>query len=417
MSEEPYSNLDTLEDAGETLRRRQVMRRVKILAAVVVVLLVVGAGRTVMSRISNNKTLEAVTLEQARQYVKTTYPKAAGTGQTLALPGTLQGYVQAPIAARASGYLRRWHKDIGSVVKKGDLLAEIDAPEIDQQLSQAIAARQQAAASLQLATSTMERWEALRKKDAVSQQELDERRSNAAQARANLSAAEANVERLRQMAGFKRVVAPFAGVITRRNVDTGDLIDAGGGAGRTMFVLAQTDPLRVYVSVPQTYAQRVKPGQEVNVTQSELLGQVFKGQVARTSAAIDTATRTMQIDVTLPNREGLLMPGAYVQVSLPLQATKALTIPTNALMIRGTGMSVAVVDAQGRIALKPIKIGRNYGENVEVLEGVTIEDQLVLNPSDSLNDGDQVSVAPPAKPAAAANAGPDKAAKAAKAAQ
>ena len=415
MSEESHSNLDALENSGGELRRRQVMRRVKIITAVVVVLLVVGAGRTVMSRISNNKTLEAGTLEQAKRYVKTASPKAGGAGQTLALPGTLQGYVQAPISARASGYLRRWHKDIGSVVKKGDLLAEIDAPEIDQQLSQAVAARQQAAASLQLAASTMERWEALRKKDAVSQQELDERRSNAAQAKANLSAADANVERLRQMQSFKRVVAPFAGVITRRNVDTGDLIDAGGGAGRTMFVLSQTDPLRVYVNVPQTYAQRVKPGQEVNVTQSELLGHTFKGQVARTSAAIEPSTRTMQIEVTLPNREGLLMPGAYVQVALPLQATKALTIPTNALMIRGSGMSVAIVDAQGRIALKPIKIGRNYGENLEVLEGVTTEDQLVLNPSDSLTDGDQVSVAPAAKQASAAaeKAGAAKAAKAA----
>src|SRR5688572_8001779 len=208
MSEESDSNLDLLERQGESLKRRQVMRRVKILTAVVVVLLVVGAGRTVMSRISNNKTLEAGTAEQSKQYVKTAQPKAGGAGQTLALPGTLQGYIQAPISARASGYLRRWHKDIGSVVRKGELLAEIDAPELDQQLSQAIAARQQAAASLQLAASTMERWEALRKKDAVSQQELDERRSNAAQAKANLSAAEANVERLRQMESFKRVVAP-----------------------------------------------------------------------------------------------------------------------------------------------------------------------------------------------------------------
>jgi RND family efflux transporter MFP subunit len=401
------SNLTALEHESDDRRRRQVMRRVKIITTVAIVLLVIGAGRTVMSRISNNKVLEAGTIEQAKLYVKTAYPQSGGAGQTLALPGTLQGYVQSPIAARASGYLRRWHKDIGSVVKKGDLLAEIDAPEIDQQLSQASAARQQAAASLQLATSTMERWEALRKKDAVSQQELDERRSHAAQAHANLAAAEANVERLRQLQGFKRVVAPFAGVITRRNVDTGDLIDAGGGAGRTMFVLAQTDPLRVYVNVPQTYAQRVKPGQEVNVTQSELLGQVFKGKVARTAAAIDTATRTMQIEVTLPNREGLLMPGAYVQVSLPLAVSKALTIPTNALMIRGKGMSVAVVDSDGRVTLKPVTIGRNYGQHLEVLDGVTIADQLVLSPSDSLADGDQVIVAPASKPA------PEKAARAA----
>ncbi|MEA3158140.1 MAG: hypothetical protein QOK44_5729, partial [Betaproteobacteria bacterium] len=329
-----------------------------------------------------------------------------------ALPGTLQGFVQSPIAARASGYLRRWYKDIGSRVAKGELLAEIDAPEIDQQLSQAIAARQQTASSLQLANSTMERWEALRKKDAVSQQELDERRSGDAQARANLAAADANVQRLRQLEGFKRVVAPFAGVITRRNVDVGDLIDAGGGSGRAMFLLSQTDPLRVYVNVPQTYAQLVKPGQEVKVTMSELLGRTFRGEVARTAASIDASTRTMQVEVTLPNRDGVLMPGAYVQVLLPLQASRAMTIPTNALMIRGEGMRVALVDSENRIRLRPIKIGRNYGESLEVIEGVAPTDQLVLNPSDSLAEGDVVAVAPPAKgapPAKSAEATSEKA--------
>jgi RND family efflux transporter MFP subunit len=189
------------------------------------------------------------------------------------------------------------------------------------------------------------------------------------------------------------VVAPFAGVITRRNVDVGDLIDAGG-AGRALFMLTQTDPLRVYVNVPQSYAQLIKPGQEVSVTQAELLGQTFHGKVARTSASIDAATRTMQIEVSLPNRDGTLLPGAYVQVSLPLQSGKALTIPTNALLFRGEGMRVAVVDSGSRVRLHPIKIGRNYGETVEVLDGVVGSDQLVLNPSDSLAEGDQVTIAP-----------------------
>jgi RND family efflux transporter MFP subunit len=400
MTEERHHQLGihTLEadEHGEQLKRRQIVRRAKILSAVVLVLLAVGAGRTVMSRMSNEKKLEEGTAENAKLYVRTASPKTAGAGQTLALPGTLQGFVQAPISARASGYLRRWHKDIGSRVNKGDLLAEIDAPEIDQQLSQAVAARQQAASSLSLANSTMERWEALRKKDAVSQQELDERRSGASQAKANLAAADANVERLRQTAGFKRVVAPFSGVITRRNVDVGDLIDAGGGAGRMMFVLAQTDPLRVTVNVPQTYSQLVKQGQEVTITQSELRGQTFRGQVARTAASIDSATRTMQVEVTLPNKDGVLLPGAYVQVLLPLQASKAMTIPTNALMIRGEGVRVATLDADSRVRIKPIKVGRNYGESVEVMEGVSSGDKLVLNPSDSLTEGDKVTVAPPA---------------------
>jgi RND family efflux transporter MFP subunit len=239
----------------------------------------------------------------------------------------------------------------------------------------------------------MERWEALRKKDAVSQQELDERRSNDAQARANLGAAEANVERLRQLENFKRVVAPFSGVITRRNVDVGDLIDAGGGAGRAMFLLTQTDPLRIYVNVPQTYAHLVRPGQQVSVTQTELRGQTFRGQVARTAASIDTATRTMQIEVTLPNRDGALLPGAFVQVLLPLKSVQGITLSTNTLMFRSEGMRVAVIDAQGSVSLRPIKIGRNYGETVEVLDGVSASDRVVLNPPDSLADGDKVSVA------------------------
>jgi RND family efflux transporter MFP subunit len=246
-----------------------------------------------------------------------------------------------------------------------------------------------------LAASTVERWEALRKKDAVSQQELDERRSADAQARANLAAADANVERLRQTESFKRIVAPFAGVITRRNVDVGDLIDAGG-AGRALFLLAQTDPLRVYVSVPQAYAQLVKPGQEVIVTQAELAGQTFNGKVARTAASIDAATRTMQVEISLPNREGALLPGAYVTVALPLQASRTLVIPTNALMFRGDGTRVAVVDAAGTVNLRPVKIGRNFGNTVELLEGAAASDRLVLNPPDSLAEGDKIAVAPAA---------------------
>ncbi len=393
MSEERHSELAIHPlhpaDGNELAKREQIVRRTRIVAIVILVLLALGAGRTVMSRMSNAKVLEAGAGERTAVYVKAAYPKQ-GASQTLALPGTLQGYVQAPIAARASGYVRRWTKDIGSRVEKGELLAEIETPELDQQLSQGAAARAQAASSLALANSTMERWEALRKKDAVSQQELDERRSNDAQARANLGAADANVDRLRQLAGFKRIVAPFSGVIMRRNVDVGDLIDAGGS--RPLFLLAQTDPLRIYVNVPQTYTQMIKVGQQVTVTQAELVGQKFRGEVARTAGAIDTATRTMQVEVNLPNKEGLLLPGAYVQVALPLAPSQALTIPANALMIRGDGMRVAVVDAAGAIRLRTVKIGRNYGEAVELLDGVTVKDQLVLNPADSLSDGDKVIV-------------------------
>jgi len=376
------------------------LRRAKILTVAVLALLVLAGGRTVFSRISNAKTLEAGAAERSKLYVRVATPNTGGAALKLQLPGTLQGFVQAPIAARASGYLKRWHKDIGTRVKQGELLAEIETPEIDQQLSQAMAARQQAASSLDLARSTLERWESLRRKDVVSQQEVDERRSAEAQARANLAAADANVERLKQLEGFKRVLAPFAGVVTRRNVDVGDLIDAGsGGGGRALFTLAQTDPLRVYINVPQAYAQLIKAGQPVVVTQAELRGQQFKGEIARTSVAIDATTRMMQVEVSLPNRDGALLPGAYVQVSLPLAAAQTLTVPANALLFRAEGTRIAVVDAQGRIGLRPVTLGRNYGENVEVIDGIGGNDRMVLNPSDSLAEGDVVTVAPEAPPA------------------
>jgi RND family efflux transporter MFP subunit len=398
MTDHPRSDLDDTaqaDDAAPRLSRRRVMRRTKWLVGALFILLAIGAGRTVVSRMQSTKALEAGTAERAVQYVKVASPRVTTTGQTLALPGTLLGNVQAPIAARASGYLKRWYKDIGSKVEKGELLAEIETPEIDQQLTQALAAREQAASSLTLAKSTMDRWEALRKRDAVSQQELDEKRSTDAQARANLAAADANVARLREMQSFKRVVAPFAGVITRRSVDVGDLIDAGGGAGRALFTLTQNDPLRVYVNVPQSYAQLVRPGQVVSITQSEIAGRRFEGKVARTAGAIDAGTRTMQVEVTLPNKDGALLPGAYVQVSLPLEAGQGMLISANTLLIRADGVSVATVGPQGRVKLKPVRIGRNLGNAVEVLEGVDASDKLVLNPSDSIADGDQVAIAPP----------------------
>jgi RND family efflux transporter MFP subunit len=390
MADHPaHPPAETPHAEADPATRARVARGTRIAAVVVVVLLAVGAGRTIIGRMANAKILDANVAEASAQYVKTTVAKTSVGGQTLALPGSLQGFQQAPLAARSAGYVKRWTRDIGSHVEKGELLAEIESPEIDQQLSQAEAARQQTAASLALARSTVDRWEALRKKDVVSQQELDERRSGATQAVANLAAADANVQRLRQLQGFTRVTAPFAGVITRRNVDVGDLIDSGG---RPLFVLTQMDPLRVYVNVPQSYAQLVKPGQKVVVTQSELRGQTFPGTVARTAASIDATTRTMQVEIALPNRDGTLLPGAYVQVDLPLAGSKTLIVPTNVLLFRGEGTRVAVVDNASRVHLKPVTLGRNLGESIEVLDGIGAGERLVVNPSDSLADGDAVAL-------------------------
>lgn len=388
----PAVDDDESTDARELLKRRQVLRRTRWAALVVLLLLAAGGARTLWLRQANARALEAGTAERAVTYVKLGQPGAAAGGAALQLPGTLAGAAQSPVAARASGYLKRWTRDIGSRVRRGELLAEIDTPETDQQLAQAVAARDQAAASLALARSTVQRWEGLRAKDVVSQQDLDERRGAEAQATANLAAAEANVQRLRQLEGFKRISAPFDGVLTRRNVEVGDLVDAG--AGRPLFVMTQTDTLRVFVGVPQSAAQRVKPGQAVSVTQAELPGRRFEGKVMRTAGAIDPATRTLQVEVSLPNPEGLLLPGAYVQVALSLGGAGVLTVPTNALLFRAEGVRVALVDGQGRVALKPVRLGRNLGESVEVPEGLAAEDRFVLNPSDSIADGDRVQAAP-----------------------
>ena len=382
------------DDHPELLRRRQIVRRLKIITVAVLVLLGLGAARTVLSRAANGKALDADVAEHTAIYVKTTLPQAADSGRTVALPGTLQGAVQAPIAARAAGYVKSWSKDIGSRVQQGDVLAELEAPELDQQVSQAVAARDQTASTVALAESTVARWDALRKKDVVSQQDLDERSAGLVQARANLAAANANLQRLQQLEAFKHVTAPFAGVITKRNIDVGDLIDT---SGKPLFLLSQTDPLRVYVSVPQSYANLVKTGQSVIVTQAELQNQQFKGQVTRTSASIDASTRTMQVEVSLPNKDGALLPGAYVQVALPLTASSTLSVPSNALLFRGEGTRVAVVDGQGKVTLHAVTLGRNNGTTVEVTGGLQSKDRLVLNPPDSLVDGDVVTLQAPAK--------------------
>lgn len=377
-------------DEQMALHHQRLLKKASWWVAGVLLLLTLGAARSVIARIDNDKVLSSQAQTGQAQFVKVTQAQVGNAGQKLSLPGTLQGFIQAPVSARTSGYLKKWHRDIGTKVKQGELLAEIDAPELDQQLSQAIATRDQAASSLELAMSTVERWEGLRRKDVVSQQELDERRSAATQARANLASAEANVQRLKQLESFKRIVAPFSGVITRRLVDVGDLIDGGGA--KPLFVMAQTDPLRVYVNVPQASAHAIKPGMTVTVSQAELAGQPFTGKVVRTAGALDAVTRTLQVEVNLANPQGLLMPGAYVQVSLPAGGSSALTVPNNVLMFRAEGPLVAMVDEAGRVTLKSIKLGRNFGESVQVLQGVSQQDRLVVNPSDALATGDKVQV-------------------------
>jgi RND family efflux transporter MFP subunit len=377
-----------------------ILKRAKLIVVLIVVVLVGSAIIVMVNRSFQAHALGTATTIHAAQYVATTMPTSGGDGLPVTLPGTLQGVIESTVYARSSGYLVRWTKDIGAAVKKGELLAEIAAPEVDQQLIQAQATRAQAASSEALAKSTADRWQALRAKDAVTQQDLDERSSAAKQAQADLAAAEANVSRLRSLQGFNKVTAPFDGVLTRRNVDVGDLINAGnGGTGQALFSVAQVDPLRLYVYVPQVYANQVKIGDNVTVTLAERAGEQYQGSVARTARAIDPTTRTLQVEIRVPNPRGALFSGAYVQVLLPIKGDSAATVvPTNVLLFRPEGPRVAVVDAGGHVHLTAVKLGTDYGAAVEVLSGLDAHSRVIVNPADSLADGDVVAFepAPPA---------------------
>ena len=385
-----------------------VLRRAKFIAGAIVGVLLAGGVVVLVLRSFQASALETSTALHAKQYVTTMLPTAGSDGAPLTLPGTLLGVIESTVYARSNGYIVRWVRDIGASVKKGDLLAEITAPEIDQELSQAVSTRAQAAASAELAKSTADRWQALRKKDAVTQQDLDERLSAYNQAAANLAAAQANVGRLQKLQGFNQVVAPFDGVVTRRNIDVGDLVNAGnGGTGQALFAVAQVDPLRLYVYVPQVYAPEIKVGAPVTVTLAERAGAQYQGTVARTARAIDTATRTMQVEIRVPNPTGALIAGSYVQVTLPVNVdAQALVVPTNVLLFRPEGTRIALVDSGGRVHLAPVKLGTDFGTRVEVLNGLAATDRMILNPADSLADGDVVTLTtPPAQGALQAKGG------------
>jgi RND family efflux transporter MFP subunit len=373
------------------------VNRAKYFASAFVLALLCGGIAVLVLRSLHARELQNDVAVHAMQYVTVAVAKNNEGGLPVTLPGTLQGVTEATVYARSSGYIVRWVKDIGASVRKGDLLAEITAPEIDQQLFQAEATRAQSAASESLAKSTADRWTSLRAKDAVTQQDLDERLSAHRQAQADLKAAEANVSRLRSLQGFNRVVAPFDGVVTRRNIDVGDLVQGGNsGTGRALFSVAQVDPLRLYVFVPQSYAPQVKVGDAVTVNLTERAGEQYQGTIARTARAIDTTTRTMQVEIRVPNPRGLLIAGSYVQVLLPIKGdSTGLVVPTNALLFRPAGTYVAVVDEHGRVRLSLVQLGTDFGTDVEVRGGLNSTDRFVINPSDSLADGDVVTLVPP----------------------
>ena len=372
-----------------------------IVAATLLVLLAAG-GITLFSHANHERALAEVTERETIPTVAVVHPQPEKPDEELVLPGSLLAWEESPIYARTNGYLVRWYKDIGSHVKEGELLAKIDTPEVDQELNQSRAARQQILAQLELAKISADRWENLRKSDSVSAQEADAQTSGYKQSLANLAAADANVRRLEQLEGFKEVYAPFSGVITRRNVDPGALINAGAGAtGRELFDIARVDPLRVYTSVPQAYAPEIKVGANATVTLQEFPGEKFVAKIARTAEAIDPNTRTLLTEVDVPNKDERLLPGSFGEVHFAVGSNvNKVTVPVNAMLFRAQGPQLAIVGPGNKVQLRTINIGKDYGTTLEILGGVSTSDQVIVNPADSLEDGQQVNVAqaPPPEP-------------------
>jgi RND family efflux transporter MFP subunit len=373
---------------------------VMLAAVAVLVVMVIAVG--FLSRTKAAAELQQATAATAIATVNVVYPTTGAPTDDLVLPGTTQAFTDAPIFARTNGYVKSWHADLGTRVKKGQVLAEIETPEVDQQLHQARADLRTAQANLRQAAMTADRWQALVKTNAVSKQETDQAVNTLQAMQATVDSHASNVRRLEELQGFQKMYAPFDGVITARNTDIGALINAGASTpGQALFHLAAIHILRVFVAVPQRYAHAVRPGATASLTLDEFPDHTFSGTIARTSNAIDPASRTLLVEVEVENRNGPLLPGAYVRVHLTLpQAVNAVTVPANTLLFRSEGLRVGVV-RNGRAELVPVTIGRDYGSSVEVLSGLQPTDPVIVNPSDSLISGTNVHVhAPPAQDAA-----------------
>ena len=382
---------DTTEAAGT--------RRTRWIGPVILLLAIAGGlfyeiRSGILVRAAANEELARVTDQAATQVVSVVHPEASAPIQEIVLPGNTQAFTDSPIYARTNGYLARWYFDIGARVKKGDLLAEIETPEIDQQLQQAQAQLETAQANHKLAQTTADRWQSLLKSNSVSKQETDQAVANLAAQKATVDANDANVRRLRQLQSFEKVYAPFDGIITSRTTDIGSLIDAGAPAqGKELFHLAAINTLRVFVPVPEVYSNAAQPGAQAALTLDEYPGRLFHGTLIRNSSNIDPASRTLLVEVDVDNPAGELLPGAYVSVHLKLPSRiRSVTIPANTLLFRREGLRVGFV-RQGRAQLVPVTIGRDYGARVEIVSGLRSSDQIIVDPSDSLISGTPVRIA------------------------
>lgn len=364
--------------------RSKVVKLTRNVALLLVLFMIFGLCATLYSRWSYSDVLEERAKQNGVMHVLVTTPVPAnknGSTAKLVLPGTLLGINEAQIYSRVNGYVSKWMKDIGDPVKKGETLAILDIPEINKQV-------EEASANFELAKTAYERWKRLRAQDAVSQQELDEKTGIYKQT-------EAILKRLREQQNFGTVVAPFDGTVTRRNINMGDLVNAGNtGTAQAMFTVARTDNLHVYVYMPQDRASQVRVGEEVELYQITSPEKAYIGRVARTAGAIDTNTRTLQVDVEVPNKDRALLPGSYVEVAMKIDTGNTLNLPTNTLIFGAGGPYVAAV-VDGKIEKRKVKLGIDYGMNVEIKSGVSPTDQIILNPRDSIVDGQQVQIEKP----------------------
>jgi RND family efflux transporter MFP subunit len=357
--------------------------------AAVVAIAVVIAG--IASRRSDEHQLAQWTTAQVTPSVSVIHPKAAAATSTLTLPANLQALNSAPIYARTSGYIRKWFVDIGQPVRAGQVLAVIDAPEVEQQLAAAQADLQTARANQQLAATTAARWQNMLAKDAVSKQETDEKVGDLAAKSAVTNAARANVSRLRFTQGFSRLIAPFSGVVTSRATDIGQLVNAGAAAQTPLFTVSDVSRIRAFVRVPQSYSAQVHPGMHVTLALPEYPGRTFDAELTRTAGAVDPNSGTVLVELQAANGDRALKPGAFAQASFPLAGGgTAVSVPASALITSQNGTQVATVGPNNRAVLKRVTIGRDLGDTVEISAGLALGDRVIDTPPDSLQTGDPV---------------------------
>jgi len=365
-----------------------------LVALLIVAGIVIGG---VLPRVKARAALKAATNDLAIPTVSVAHPQLGAPQTEIVLPGNVQAFTDSPIYARTNGYLKKWYVDIGARVKANQLLAEIETPEIDQQLDQARADLNTAEANFALSKITADRYQDLLKTDSVSKQDVDNANGDFAAKKAMVASAQSNVKRLEELQSFEKIYAPFDGVITARNTDIGHLINSGAGAPATeLFHIAAIQELRVYVNVPQQYSPSAKPGLTADLTLQELPGRRFRGTLVRTADSIDLATRTLLVEVDVDNRSGELLPGAYAEVHLKVPAgTPTLILPVSALIFRSDGLQVGTVENGNRAALKNVVLGHDLGSQVEVVSGLTPDDFVITNPPDSLVSGEIVRIATP----------------------